>query len=410
MPRINPARVISDLRALAQFGVWKTGVHRPTFSDAHMQSIQWTMERMREAGLEPEFDGIGNVLGRSSAKGAVLLTGSHLESQNYSGWLDGPLGVIYGLEAARAFSEDPACAGLGIDVACWNDEEGHFGHFLGSRSAIGIGTEEDIDRAAGRSTGEKLRDALKRAGLAGKPRFVLDPNRYAGYCEAHIEQGDNLISSGNRIGIVTAIVAIWQFRVSFEGFQNHAGTTRMAIRKDAGAAMAEVCHQIAQRFPEIAGPRSVWTVGRMSLDPGAASIIPGGAEMWFQIRDTDEATLMRMESELSAIAARSNALGPCKAKIHAVSKSMPAKMDEGFQSALDEAAEAHAPGQHIRMPSGAGHDAQYLARIMKSSMLFVPSIGGISHHWTEDTSDEDIVLGAQVYADACALMLKRAAA
>jgi N-carbamoyl-L-amino-acid hydrolase len=371
-----------------------------------MQSLEWLRARLVEAGLDAEVDGIGNVFGLSRAKGPILLTGSHLESQNHAGWLDGPLGVIYGLEAARAFAADSACAGLGIDVASWCDEEGHFASFTGSRSALGLLSDADIDAARNRYDGTPLREALARVGLAGRPRRRIEAKRYAGYFEAHIEQGDSLEAAGNAIGVVTAIVGIWQFRLTFEGVQNHAGTTRMAIRRDAGVALTEVCHAIKGRFPEVAGPRSVWTTGRITLDPGAPSIIPGGAEMLFQVRDTDEGVLARMEAELRAIVATSNANGPCKAAVHVVSKSTPAKMDEGFQRAIDAAAEKHSPGKHLRMPSGAGHDAQWFARVMPAAMMFLPSIGGISHHWTENTSDEDIVRGAQVFADACEGMLR----
>jgi N-carbamoyl-L-amino-acid hydrolase len=408
MPRINPDRVLANLATLRQMGAYKSGVHRPTFSPQHMQSLEWLRSELAAAGLDAEIDGIGNVFGLSRSKGPVLLTGSHLESQNHAGWLDGPLGVIYGLEAARAFAEDSSCAGLGIDVASWCDEEGHFSSFTGSRSALGLLSDSDIDAARNRYDGTPLRDALARVGLAGRQRRQIEARRYAGYFEAHIEQGDSLEAAGLAIGVVTAIVGIWQFRVTFEGVQNHAGTTRMAIRKDAGVALVEVCSAIRRRFPEVAGPRSVWTTGRITLDPGAPSIIPGGAEMLFQIRDTDEATLRRMEGELRAIVATENANGPCRGEVHVVSKSIPAKMSEAFQKAIDGAAERHAPGRHVRMPSGAGHDAQWFARVMPAAMLFVPSIGGISHHWTENTSDADIVLGAQVYADACENMLRAA--
>ena len=408
MPRTDPDRVLKDLRDLARFGAYKTGVHRPSLSPQDLEARRWAMGRFTEAGLEPQTDGIGSVFGWSrSEAGGRLLTGSHLESQNHAGWLDGPLGVVYGLEAARAFAADPAWRHVPIDVAAWFDEEGHFGSFLGSRSGIGTLSDADMAAAVNKYDGRKLGDALAGAGLAGKPRVVIDAKRYRGYCEAHIEQGDTLESTGNRIGVVTAIVGIWQYRITFEGVQNHAGTTRMAIRKDAGMAAVELAHRIKQRFPEIAAERTVWTVGRITLEPGAPSIIPGHAEMLFQIRDADEGVLKRMEAELEKLVSASDRKGPCRATLEAMSRSIPAKMDESLMAALDRGAEKHAPGKHIRMPSGAGHDAQYLARIMPSSMLFVPSIGGISHHWTENTSDEDIVLGAQVYTDALAEMVVR---
>jgi len=226
-----------------------------------------------------------------------------------------------------------------------------------------------------------------------------------GHQQAHIEQGDELEAKRLKIGIVTSIVGIWQHRITFTGVQNHAGTTRMAIRKDAGVALVNLAHAIGQRFPQVAAPRSVWTTGRIALDPGAASIVPGGAEMAFQFRDADPEVLARLGKTLAELVAVADG-NPCGVTMQRVSASIPKVMDAGFQDALERAAERHAPGLHQRMPSGAGHDAQQLARVMPAAMLFVPSIGGISHHWSENTSDQDIVLGCQVLASAVADILK----
>ena len=137
MPAINGDRLLRDLRRLAEFGQYKTGVHRPTYSPQDVEARQWLVDRLQEAGLAAEIDGIGNIMSTSPATGPKLLIGSHLESQPYAGWLDGAMGVVYGLEVARAFREDPSCSDLGIEVAVFADEEGNFGSFLGSRSFIG---------------------------------------------------------------------------------------------------------------------------------------------------------------------------------------------------------------------------------------------------------------------------------
>ncbi|MCC2664646.1 MAG: Zn-dependent hydrolase, partial [Geminicoccaceae bacterium] len=247
--------------------------------------------------------------------------------------------------------------------------------------------------------------ALERAGYAGRPRAQIEPARYEGFLEAHIEQGDYLESSGLRVGIVTSIVAIWQYRIVFEGAQNHAGTTRMAVRKDAGLALVRLAAALDQRFPEVAGERTVWTTGRITLDPGAPSIIPGRAEMLFQFRDVDPDRLARLERALEELVAEADAAGPCRCRLEALSRSVPKLMDGRFQDALEQAAERHAPGAHMRMPSAAGHDAQILAQRVPAGMLFVPSIGGISHHWSENTADADIALGCQVMATAAATIL-----
>ena len=192
-PSADGARVLADLNALRAIGAYKTGVHKPTFSEPHLASLQWLAQKLPEAGLAAEIDGIGNVLGSSTKPGPKLLAGSHLESQNYAGWLDGPLGVIYALEAARVLNRDADISGA-VEVASWCDEEGHFGSFLGSRSFVGAVSEAEIDAARDRNADRSMRQALQSAGLAGRPRRQALAGRHIGYFEAHIEQGDTLES------------------------------------------------------------------------------------------------------------------------------------------------------------------------------------------------------------------------
>jgi N-carbamoyl-L-amino-acid hydrolase len=401
------ARVLADLNALRAIGAYKSGVHKPTFSEPHMRSLEWLAAQLPEAGLAATIDGIGNVLGASTKAGAKLLAGSHLESQNHAGWLDGPLGVIYALEAARVLNVDPNVPGA-VEVASWCDEEGHFGSFLGSRSFIGAVSESDIDAARDRNADRSMRQALESVGLAGRKRITAERGRHIGYLEAHIEQGDRLETSGLKIGIVTSIVGIWQYRISFTGEQNHAGTTRMDIRRDAGLALAKFCVAIDTAFPGICGPRTVWTTGRITLDPGAPSIIPGRAEMLFQIRDDNPAVIERLEAELRRMADDVTAAGRVGVTVERIRTGAPALMNLAFQDAIEAASEFYAAGKSVRMPSAAGHDAQVLSTIMPAAMLFVPSIGGISHHWTENTADADIVTGAAVFVETCRRLLQRA--
>jgi beta-ureidopropionase / N-carbamoyl-L-amino-acid hydrolase len=368
------ARVLADLHALRNIGAYKSGVHKPTFSQAHMHSLQWLAERLPEAGLSAEIDGIGNVLGTSTKPGRKLLAGSHLESQNFAGWLDGPLGVVYALEAARVLNSDNAAGA--VEVAAWCDEEGHFGSFLGSRSYIGALTEADIDAARDRNNDRSMREALREVGLAGRARVNYQPGRHIGYLEAHIEQGETLERGDLKIGVVTSIVGIWQYRITFDGEQNHAGR-----------------------------PRTVWTTGRITLDPGAPSIIPGHAEMLFQIRDDDIGVIDHLEARLRGMAAEVTAQGRCSVAVERIRTGTPALMDARFQQAIEAASVTCAGGKSLRMPSAAGHDAQVLSTVMPAGMLFVPSIGGISHHWSENTADADIVIGAEVFVEACRQLL-----
>ena len=405
MPKIEGERLIADLKRLAEFGRYKTGVHRPTYSADDVASRHWLTEQFAAAGLDPAIDGIGNVFGRAPGATRRLLVGSHSETQPRGGWLDGALGVVYALELARAFAADPELAGLGIDCVAWADEEGHYGNMLGSRSFTGRLGEDEIDAARNRE-GEALRDALARAGLAGRARIAVEPGRYLGYLEAHIEQGDTLDSTGRRIGVVEGIVGIWNWNVVLTGQQNHAGTTQMARRKDAGVAMVRLAAQIHNRFAALAGPRTVWTIGRMLLDPNAPSVVPGRAEMLVQARDLDPAILARLRDALHELGAASDRAGPCRCAIEERSQTEARMMDPEFEAAIEAAAERHAPGLHLRMPSGAGHDAQVISHRLRAGMMFIPSLNGVSHHWSEDTKEEDIVLGAQVFADAAAAILK----
>jgi beta-ureidopropionase / N-carbamoyl-L-amino-acid hydrolase len=398
MPKINADRLLGDLYALRKIGEYRTGVHRPSLSAEDIQSRHWLAEKLTAAGLTAEIDGIANVFGRDPSAGRKLLMGSHLETQPHAGWLDGAMGVLFGLEAARTL-------GHGIDVAAWFDEEGWFGGFPGSRSFCGLLSEAEIDTMRRRGDEVPLRAALEQAGLANRKRVQADPARYLGYLEAHIEQGAELELSGDRIGIVTAIVGSHRFRIAFEGEQNHAGTTRMARRRDAGVALVRLATAISERFPSLGNERTVWTTGQITLDPGSPSIVPGKAEMVFQFRDTDPAVLARLDQELEALVAEAQR-GPCRVQLIRTGATAPAAMDTRLQDALTAAAAEHAEGKFQHMPSGAGHDAQILAGTMPSGMLFVPSIRGISHHYAEDTSDDDLVLGCQVFVDAAAALLE----
>lgn len=398
MASIDTQRFLADLNELRRIGQFRTGVHRPTYSPQDMEARRWLVAKLEACGLEASIDGIGNVYGRHKGPGPHLLVGSHIESQNEAGWLDGALGVVAGVALARA--------GLPVDVAAFADEEGHFeGGFLGSKSIIGELSEAEIDRSRSRNDGTPLRDALAAAGLAGRSRMTLEPGRHKGFFEMHIEQGTQLENAGLRAGVVTGIVAIWQWRILIEGQQDHAGGTTMAERRDAGLAAVRLLAMLDQEIPRVCGERSTWTTGRIALDPGAPSIIPGKADILFQFRDIDRVVLERMERTLRACVQENNRRERTTATLVNVSKSLPAPCDPAMMAALDAAAETHAPGLWQRMPSGAGHDAQYLARRMPVAMLFTPSIGGISHHWAEDTKEEDLALCVSILGDAAARYL-----
>ena len=406
MPRIDAARLLADLRELRSIGAQGKGVVRPAFSAKDMEARRWLKARYEDAGLEAGIDGVGNVLGRSRNPGKALLVGSHSDTQPTGGWLDGALGVIYGLEVVRALAADSATRSLPVDAVSFQDEEMRFVGCLGSRSLIGA-LDADAERGAVDKDGVALADALKEAGLASVPRAQLSPDRYAGFIEAHIEQGPTLEETGKRIGVVSGIVGLRSIRLTFRGQQNHAGTTMMRTRRDAATALYEFAHRINQEFPKVAADRSVWTMGRLKVEPNATSIVPGYADLDLQFRDASDAPLDAFEKVVAGLVAEMNARGGVKVEAKPMRAPIPpTRMDAGLQKHIEAAAERHAPGGWQRMPSGAFHDAGIISAQLPSAMLFIPSIGGISHDFAEDSRDEDIVLGCQVLADAVASALR----
>lgn len=409
MPEINPQRLLNDLKHLRTIGTFSTGVVRPTYSSEDMEARRWLCRRMDEAGLQSTIDGVGNVMGRSSKPGKAVLIGSHTDTQPQGGWLDGTLGVIYGLEIARAFAEDKKTAGYSVDVASWSDEEGTYLGMLGSRSFCGVLNHEEIEIIKNHQSGVGLKEVIKKAGIENTPLVRLEPDRYLAYLEAHIEQGPHLDAQELYLGVVTGIAGIRTFKLTFRGEQNHAGSTPMEYRKDAAASMFAFAQRIDQEFSTLTGPRTTWTKGHVRVEPGSPSVVPGMAEISLQFRDTDEGILAVLESRTAEIVKQTHRQGPVQVTMEAVYPwTEPAWMDDGLQEHLAAAAEAIAPGKWIHMPSGAGHDAMILASHLPSAMLFIPSIGGISHDIAEDTSEDDIVRGCRVLAAATEALLDEA--
>jgi N-carbamoyl-L-amino-acid hydrolase len=276
MPAINEERLLADLRELRTFGGSTShplGVVRPSFSEPDMEARRWLRAKFEDAGLIATIDGVGNVVGRSPNPGPALLLGSHSDTQPRGGWLDGAMGVVYALEAARALAEDPTTAHLAVDIASWTDEEGTYLGMIGCKSFCGLLDEGAIAGAssAGVTTedgeplvpvGHRLTDAIASAGLTNVPREHMDPDRYAGYFEAHIEQGPWLEHTGNRIGVVSGCVGISGVTIDFIGQQNHAGTTPMHLRADAGMVAIKLAAKIDDKFKEICSESSVWTFGK----------------------------------------------------------------------------------------------------------------------------------------------------
>lgn len=391
---INSNRFLADLHTLRSFGASGVGkgVVRPAFSDADIAARKWLAGRMEEAGLQTRFDPVGNLFGL--ADGPSLLLGSHSDSQPEGGWLDGAFGVIAALEVARASRET---GGPPVSAVSFQDEEGRFGVTTGSAVWSGQTGLVDADILTDH---QGMTFAQVRSCMANLASDFVDPTQFSGFIEMHIEQGPALDDANQQIGVVTDIVGIRDMRVTFLGRQNHAGTTPMHLRCDAFQALSTFNLAINERFRDVVTPNTVWTIGHVSLHPNASSIVPGRVVFSMQWRDGDATRLGRMEKIIRTTAREISESIGVSLEFGPLLGLEPVAMDHGLRAALEAGAELVAPERWRLMPSGALHDATNVARLMPVAMLFVPSIGGISHAFDEDTAEVDLVAGLQVLAHA----------
>ncbi|WP_425092971.1 hydantoinase/carbamoylase family amidase [Tropicimonas sp. S265A] len=398
---VNAERFLSDLHSLRGFGKCGNGVQRRAFSEADIAARDWLAGRMSAAGLKTQIDPVGNVFGLTD--GASLLLGSHSDTQPEGGWLDGALGVIAALEVARASAEQD---GPPISVVSFQDEEGKFGALTGSSIWSGKLSLQEADKII---SADGARFADERAKLGDRISGFVEPARFTGFLEMHIEQGPVLDEAQEAIGVVTSIVGLRQLQITVEGQQNHAGTTPMASRRDAFMAAAHFAVLLEDRFANVVTPRTVWTIGHVRVEPNAPSIVPGRAIFTLQWRDPDFDRLERIEKVIVETLRDAATETGCTFRSERLRKDLvPMPMDTRLEKACAEAAEKVAPGRWRRMPSGALHDASNVSALMPVGMLFVPSINGISHSFEEDTAEEDLVTGLNVLAEA-AMRLSRPA-
>lgn len=395
---VNAERFLADLHALRQFGAAGVGkgVVRPAYSDADIAAREWLAGRMREAGLSVHVDPVGSVFGL--AEGTSLLLGSHSDSQPEGGWLDGALGVIAALEVARASAE---AGGPPVSVVSFQDEEGRFGVTTGS--AV-WSANLSLEKADGLTDRDGVTFADARARMTGRSEEFVDPGRFSGFLEMHIEQGPVLDREGEAIGVVDAIVGIRDMKITLVGEQNHAGTTPMPGRRDAFQALSRFNTLLAERFANVVTPHTVWTIGHVSLHPNASSIVPGKVTFSMQWRDGDTDRLGRMEAIIRETVEEVAATGGFELSFGPLLGLEPVDMDPRLRSALETSAESDVPGRWRKMPSGALHDATNVSKLMPVAMLFVPSIGGISHAFGEDTAEPDLVTGLRVLAGAVGVL------
>lgn len=398
-PRVDAERMREDFEALAGIGATPDGgISRPTFSAAHMAARKWFLARADSAGLDIRIDSAGNhsavLHGRHSRDARVLLLGSHLDSVPGGGRYDGALGVVAALHVLMAFKQTGADLPFALEAIDFTDEEGTLVGLLGSNALAGTLTPELLQSPRGGR--EALVAGLERAGLREEELFNArrDPSLLAGYLELHIEQGPSLELEHVQIGVVTTIVGSRSFRIVLRGAGGHAGTMPMDGRRDAAVAAARVIlgvrDIVVRDFPGC-----VVTVGDVRVEPGAFNVVPGLARLAVEFRSADENELDAIESAVLARVRAEADSDDVEVEINPAGRWQPTGLDPAVRDAIERAAAALALTTR-RLPSGAGHDAQALAAVTPSGMIFVPSVGGVSHDPGEFTAWEDVVSGANV--------------
>jgi N-carbamoyl-L-amino-acid hydrolase len=390
--------LLGDLDALGRIG-WTpgAGLARTTFSEAHVEARAWFLRRARDAGLETRIDSAANhsaVLPADRAGARTLLLGSHLDSVPGGGRYDGALGVVSALEVLRSAKDAGLRLPMALEAIDFTDEEGTLVGTLGSWALVGTLTAEML--AAPRSGRARLLSELGRMGLseAGLLAARRDSRSIAGYLELHVEQGPVLGRERIDIGIVTGIRGNASFTVSFSGEARHAGTTPMNARRDAGLGVASL--MLAVRETVMDGfPACVANVGEVQLLPGAYNVVPGAARVGVECRSLDNDELDRLTLALTERARAAAKQWGLDVEMIPVGRWAPVATDRRVREAV-RGASCSLGLRAMELPSGAGHDAQILAHVTRSGMVFVPSRDGISHDPAEYTSPEDCVNGANV--------------
>ncbi len=393
--RVNGSRIIQNLNALAEFGKnAQGGVSRVAYSEADRQGREYVMGLMRAAKLDVSIDAAGNILGRRAGSGGTLppqLFGSHIDTVPEGGNYDGVVGSLGSIEVAQTLSENNITTRHPLEVIIFQNEEGGL---IGSRAIDGELMEKELDLVS--RSGKTIREGIKFIGgdptrLAGVKRKRGD---IAAYLELHIEQGGTLEAEKIQIGIVEGIVGINWWDVTIEGFANHAGTTPMNRRQDALLAAARFIEAVNRIVTSMEG-RQVGTVGRIQVLPGAPNVIPGKVVLSLELRDLDEAKIKLLYKKIYAEALQIARASQTKFTFNEINVNVPAPTDRGIRRLIAQAANELGLTTRL-MPSGAGHDAQDMARIAPVGMIFVPSVAGISHSPREFSRPGDIANGANV--------------
>lgn len=399
-PRISIERLEKDLIDLGHIGRNSEdgGVYRPAFSDADVLARKWLINRAKEAGLKTSMDSAINVFAlddRARTKSSFLI-GSHLDSVPCAGMLDGVLGVLAALECMRVIRENDIALKENLELVATSDEEGRFGGMLGSQAICGELTPDYLEKAQDMQ-GNTLKSCMAKHGL--EVMDVLKARRHrdfmSGFLELHIEQGPVLEQTQYDIGLVESISGIFKWRVRLIGESNHSGTTPMKMRKDSFQGLCEFSGEISRILEENGTEDARATIGKVDLHPGNPHIIPGVTEFTFVGRDFTDEAMVELENAcrraLSAISRRRGLMF----EYEEISRIAPTICDSKMVNLIESQTQGMNV-KHMRMNSGAGHDAQFFGRYMPMGMIFIPSLQGISHSPQEWSSLEHIEMGANL--------------
>lgn len=393
--RVNQQRIMEHIFALAEFGKNpQGGVSRVAYSDADKQGREYVLGLLKAARLDATIDAAGNLIGKRAGSDnslKPLLIGSHIDTVPEGGNYDGVVGSTGAIEVAQTLAEKNVTLRHPLEVVIFQNEEGGL---IGSRAMDGELTEKELDLVS--RSGKTIREGIKFIG--GDPGRLSEVRRNKGdiaaYLELHIEQGNTLDNEKINIGVVEGIVGINWWDVTIEGFANHAGTTAMNNRQDALLAAAKFIEAVNRIVTSVPG-RQVGTVGRINALPGAPNVIPGKVVLSLELRDLDASKIKMLYEKIHAEAQQIAAASRTKFDFKEINVNIPAPTDPRIRSLISDAARELGLSTKS-MPSGAGHDAQDMARLGPVGMIFVPSIGGISHSPREFSHPADIANGANV--------------
>ena len=395
-PQINAERLLTSLQALGQIGALPGGgVNRLALSDADGQGRDWTVARMRELGMQVTVDAIGNIVGLFPGSDDLrpVMIGSHIDTVRTGGLYDGNYGVLSGLEVIATLREAGIQPRRPLAVAVFTNEEGarFQPDMMGSLVYVGgLPLQEALSTCD--AEGVSVQTELQRIGYQGDAPVgapVVDS-----YVELHIEQGPVLEQMGLQIGVVEGVQGISWTEFTVQGQSNHAGTTPMALRHDAALVAAQVAVFVRELSARLGG-RQLATVGALRLGPNLVNVIAQQAVFTVDLRNTDSAALAQAERELHAYVQQAAQAEGVHISHRTLARFEPVAFDPMVVNLVEQQTQALGCS-YQRMPSGAGHDAQMLARICPSAMIFVPSVGGLSHNVREHTEPADLQRGAQV--------------